>query len=119
MIQTHDPLAQEQNIQNILLRLDLLAHLINDPDQAHIRFHEDELAAGIERLALGNNALRSILGTADKICTRLMCMLRKFLERYFADSAGASYEEGHEAGRKSGRDKGIGCLDLKKRNHCC
>jgi len=72
MIQTHDPLAQEQNIQNILLRLDLLAHFINHSDQAHVRFHEDKLATWIERLAIGNNALCSILGTADEICTRLM-----------------------------------------------
>ena len=46
-------------------------------------------------------------------------MLGELLQRRFADAAGSTNKDGHEARRKSGGDAGIRGLDVEEGDHCC
>ena len=77
-IKDGSPCAEEKYVDSLFFRFDLLAHLVYNAYQAHIRFYEHVLALGIEHSALGGYTVSSILGAADKVgagLTSVFCEL--------------------------------------------
>ena len=107
-IHTGKARTEEEDIDCLLFCFDILAHLVYDADQADIRFYESILALGIERLALGGNAIAGILRAAYKVSAWLEGVFCKVLESRFTDTAGRSYEYCDEVRWESGRDEKIG-----------
>lgn len=117
-IQGRNPCAEEQNIDSLFLRFDLVAHLVYNSHQAHIRLYEYVLALDIERFALGRNTFSSVIRTAHEVNTGSAGVFRELLERYFTDSTGGSNEDCYEVRWESGRNEGIGRLDMGEGDHC-
>lgn len=90
--------SQKKNVDLRLLRLDLLAYLIDISNQTCVCFHEYKFSRGIKLLAFCLDPIASFLGAADQIGAWLEGVLSKCLECEFPNSAGAAHEDGYEIG---------------------
>src|SRR4051795_10506469 len=61
----------------------------------------------------------AFLRAANEIGSWLACMLRKPLQRRFANTVGTANEYGNEAWRECSGDTSIGRFDVWERDHCC
>ena len=116
-IQARTALAHDQYVQDLLLLLDRLTHLVYISDQAYIRLDENIFAGRIDALAFSSNSIPGILRTAHEVSPRLMGMFRERFKSYFTDATGCANEDGDETRWEGGRDERIGGLDLRKGNH--
>ena len=105
----HDgqPCAEKQYVDGLFLRFDLLAHFVYNAYQAHIRFDKYVLALGVERFALGEDTVSSILGATYEVCAWLARVFRELLEGCLTDPARGSNKDRDKIRGEGGRDERV------------
>ncbi len=94
--------AEEENVEGRFLCFDLVAYLVYGTYQAHVGRDEYILAGGVERFALGGDAVAGGLGAADEVGAWAGGVVGEVLEGCEADAAGGADEEGDEGGWEGG-----------------
>ena len=94
----HDgnPCAEKEYVDGLFFCFDLLAHVVYHVYQAHIRFNKPVLALGVERSALCEDTISSILRPAYEVRAWPARVLRELLERCFTDPACGSNKDRDE-----------------------
>lgn len=112
------PLAEEEQVDRLLLALDVAADVVDIAQQARVRLHEDVLPSRVECLQFGGQPVAGLLGPADEVDAWPHSMLGEALERGLADARRRAGKDGDGARRDGRSDAGVGRLDQIEGDHC-
>jgi hypothetical protein len=85
-LRSHDPRAQKEQINLILLPLDLLAHLVHIAQEADIALDERDLSVFVYFRELGCQVVGGFLTASDEVDSGGGCVADEFAGGAFADS---------------------------------